>query len=116
MSRATRERRNRIEEHWPWLANMMACYFNQDFHSLYGSLDGAMKGAASDGSTEHRRGILKEWRDWNASDGAIDDIRPQLDAMGVDLLFKSALDARVFMNRVYDELLSAVKHDTEPKQ
>ncbi|WP_448657391.1 contact-dependent growth inhibition system immunity protein [Sphingomonas sp. CJ99] len=116
MSRAKRECRKRIEERWPWLANMMGCYFNQDYDLLYGSLEGAIKCAVRDGSTEHRRGILKEWRDWKNSDGTTDDIRPLLDAMGVDLLFKSALDARKFMNRIYDELLLSVKSDTDFQQ
>jgi len=87
----------------------MACHFNQD-----GSLEGAFAAAARDGSLEHRRAILKEWRDWNASAGAVDDIRPLLeDGFAVDLCFKEAIGARNFMNRVYDELLVRVKAETQ---
>jgi hypothetical protein len=91
----------------------MACHFNQDFQLLYGSLEGAITAASRDGSLEHRRAILKEWRDWNATEGAADDIRPFLDdAFSVDLLFKSSTDARNLMNLVYDGLLSGVKAET----
>ena len=102
------------EERWPLLANLMGCHFNQDYEILFGSLGGAFAAAARDGSLEHRRAILTEWRDWNASAGAVDDIRPFLeDGFAVDLFFKAPIDARHFMNRVYDELLSGVKADTQ---
>lgn len=92
----------------------MACHFNQDFDILYGSLEGALAAAARDGSLEHRRAILKEWRDWNAAAGALDDIRPLLgDSFTFDLFFKEAIGARSFMNRVYDELLVGVKAETQ---
>lgn len=113
MSRKRRERRLLAEERWPLLANLMGCHFNQDYDILHGSLEGALSAAAQGGSLEHRRAVLKEWRDWNATEGAVDDIRPFLDdGFSVDLLFKSALDARTFMNRIYDELLASVKAET----
>jgi hypothetical protein len=107
------ERRRLAQERWPLLTNAMTCHFNQDYDLLYGSIDGALTAAGRAGSLEHRRSILKEWRDWNATEGATDDIRPLLDdGFGVDLLFKTPTDARDFMNRVYDELLSGVKAET----
>ena len=113
MSRRTRERRLLAKERWPLLTNMMGCYFNQDLNLLYGSLAGAMAAAAADGPVEHIRAILREWRDWNGSDGAVDDIRPMLEqGFAVDLLFRTPLEARHFMNRVYDELLLRVKAET----
>lgn len=88
----------------------MSCHFNQNYELLYGSLDGALAAAARDGPLEHRRAILKEWWDWNASEGAVDDIRPfLLDGFAVDLVFESPLQARSFMNRVYDELIMRVR-------
>src|SRR5687768_14700917 len=110
MSRRRRERRLLAEKHWPLLANLMVCHSNQDYDILHGSLEGAISAATRDGSLEHRRAVLKEWRDWNATEGAVDDIRPFLDdGFSVDLLFKSALEARNFMNHIYDELLASVK-------
>ena len=107
------ERRQVAEKRWPLLTNAMTCHFNQDYAIIYGSLDGAMAAVARDGSLEHRRAILREWRDWNATEGAIVDIRPLLyDGFGVDLLFKTPAVARHFMDRVYDELVSSVKAET----
>jgi hypothetical protein len=114
MSKARRERRLRAEERWPLLANLRLVHFNQDYAIMYGSLDGALATAVSAGSLEHRRAVLKEWRDWNATEGSVDDIRPLLDdGFSVDLFFKTALDARDFMNRVYEELLVGVKAETQ---
>jgi hypothetical protein len=101
------------EERWPLLANLMACHFNEDFDILYGSLEGALAAAARDGSLAHRQAILKEWRDWNAAEGTAHDIRPFLeDGFAVDLLFETTIDARNFMNRLYDELISGVRAET----
>jgi hypothetical protein len=87
----------------------MSSHSNQD-----GSLEGAFAAAARDGSLEHRRAILKEWWDWNASAGAVDDIRPLFeDGLAVDLFFDEAIDARNFMNRLYDELLVRVKAEPQ---
>lgn len=114
MSRRRLEQRRLAEERWPMLASLLACHFNQDYRVLYGSLDGAFTAAACNGSLEHRRAVLKEWRDWNATVGAVHNVRPLLnDGFGVDLFFKEAIDARNFMNRVYDELLVGVKAQTQ---
>ena len=100
-------------ERWPLLANLMGCHFNEDYAILYGSFDGALAAAAGSGSLEHRRAILKEWRDWNATSGRADDIRPLLEnEFAVALFFKKPIDARNFMNRVYDELISRVRAET----
>jgi hypothetical protein len=113
MSRRRLERHRLAGQRWPLLANLTGCYFNEDYGVLYGSLDDAMAIAARDGPLEHRRAILTEWRDWNATQGAVDDIRPFLeDGFSVALWFKAPIDARNFMNRLYDELLSGVKAET----
>lgn len=91
----------------------MACYFNQDFDILYGTLDGAIAAAARDGSLDHRQAVLKEWRDWNVSEGAVDDIRPNLDdSLSIDVLFKRPIDARDLMNLLYDRLIEGVRAET----
>ena len=91
----------------------MACYFNQDFDILYGSLDGAVAAAARDGSLIHRQAVLKEWRDWNTSEGAVVDIRPSLnDSFSIDVLFKRPIDARMLMNSLYDGLIEGVRAET----
>jgi hypothetical protein len=91
----------------------MACYFNQDFDILYGSLEGAIAAASRDGSLEHRRAVLKERRDWQLVEGAVDDIRPSLDdSFTIDILFKRPIDARNLMNGLYDGLIEGVRAET----
>jgi hypothetical protein len=102
-----------VRERWPLLSNMIVCHFNEDFNLLYGSLEGAIAAAATDGSLEHRRAILKEWREWNATQRAADDIRrPLADGFSVAVHFKKPADARVFMDGVYETLLAGVKAET----
>ncbi len=102
------------EERWPLLQNLMACHFNQDFDILFGSLEGAITAATTEGSVDHRKGIIREWRDWNASEGVKDDIRPFLRAgFGVAVLLRRPVDGRDFMNRIYDELVAGVRGETE---
>jgi hypothetical protein len=92
----------------------MAVHFYQDFNVDYGSLDGAMKAATTGGSIEHRKAVIQEWRDWNASEGAKDDIRPFLhDGFGVAVLLRKPIDGRNFMNRVYDGLISGARAETD---
>ena len=104
------------EERWPLLANLIASYFNEDYEVLFGSLSGAFSAAARDGPLERRRAILKEWRDWNAAEGAKDELRPFLkDGFGVRVLLRRPVDARDLMNRLYDEILVVVKAETGSK-
>ena len=101
------------EETWPLLHSLMTVHFNQDFTVDYASVDGAMKAVATNGSVEHRKAIIQEWRDWNRSEGVKDDIRPFLrDGFGVYVMLKKPIDGRNFMNRVYDELIAGVRAET----
>lgn len=114
MSKRRLEQRRLAEERWPLLASLLACHFNQDYKILYGSLDGAFAAAVCNGPLEHRRAVMKEWRDWNATVGAVHDVRSLLDdGFGVDLFIKEAIDARNFMNQIYDGLLAGVKAQTQ---
>ena len=91
----------------------MACYFNQDFDILYGSLEGAIAAASRDGSLDHRRAVIKEWRDWQLVEGAVDDIRPSLDdSFMIDIWFKQPIDARNLMNGLYEGLIEGVRAET----
>ncbi|WP_156360122.1 hypothetical protein [Sphingomonas sp. Leaf10] len=115
MGRRQDERRNIAEQRWPSLSNLLACYFNEDLSILYGSLEGAFEAAIKDGSLEHRRTILKEWRDWNASEGAVDDVRPSLyDGFAIAVRLEKPIDGRNFMNRLYDGLMERVRKETAP--
>jgi hypothetical protein len=106
----------RTEQRWPLIRNLMLCHFNEDYDLLYGSLQGAISRAVREGSVDQRRALLREWRDWNNSVGAADDIRPVLyNSFSVAVFFKQSSDARGFMNGIYDGLLDSVKADTQGK-
>ena len=110
MSRKTLERRRKAEEHWPLLGNLLASYFSQDFEIVDGSLGQAIEKATHDGAIDHRRAVVDEWLDWNSSEGAVDDIRPFLEGgFGVEVFFETRLEARKFMNRIYDGLKSGLR-------
>ena len=112
MSRKTLERRRLAKARWPQLFDLLGSYFSQDFEIIDGSLSGVLTAAANDGSAQDRQSIIAEWLDWNASEGATDDIRPFLsDGFGVEIFFSSAIEARHFMNRLYDELIVRSKAD-----
>ncbi len=113
MSRRTLERRRAAEERWPTLTNMLACFFNEDYNILYGSLDGAFAAAVKDAPLETRRTILREWRDWQTAEGMGDDLRSYVnDVFGVAVRFERLIDARNFMNRVYEQLIVSVRAET----
>ena len=114
MSRRRLERRRLTEERFPLLTNLIVCHFNEDFVILYGSLDAALAAAGRAGSLEHRQAVLNEWRGWNATVGAVNDIRPLLeDGFAIRGLFDEAIGARNFMNRIYDELIVGVRAEMQ---
>ena len=104
--------RDRATKRWPQLSHLLICHFNQDYHYQFGSLDGAFTAAAGSGPTAHRTAALTELRDWNGGEGAVEDIRPLLQLFGVDLRFKSPEQARLFMDRLQDELISSIEEET----
>lgn len=114
MSRSTRERAKVASERWPNLSNLVGCYLNEDYDVLYGGLTGAFAAAARDGSLAYRQQVLREWRDWNASEGAAFDPRPFLqDGFGVRVRLQEPADGRKLMNQLYDELIVQVRAETE---
>ena len=73
----------------------------------------SFEAASRDGPLEHRRAILKEWRDWNATEGAGDDIHPFfLGGLGVAVRFDQPIDGRNFMNRIYDSSIERMRAET----
>jgi hypothetical protein len=56
-----------------------------------------------------RETLICEWCDWNASDGAVDDVRPAIEAFDSGMAFDTALHARAFMNKLYDRLIVSIR-------
>ncbi|GLJ00022.1 hypothetical protein Sbs19_38390 [Sphingobium sp. BS19] len=104
------EQRDFAERRWPLFSNLIGCYFNEDFDLLYGSLDGAVAAAARDGSLDHRRSILKEWRDWNLSVGLASDLRPILKkCFSIAVRFRKPEQARHLMDNIYDSSMEGIR-------
>jgi hypothetical protein len=61
-----------------------------------------------------RQTILREWRDWQLLEGTnSDDLRRFVnDEFGVAVWFKKPIDARHFMDRLYDEFIASVRAET----
>jgi hypothetical protein len=113
MKRRKRLQQDLARQRWPLLSNLMGCFFHQDLYLCDGSLDGAVAASARDGSLDHRRAILKEWRDWNASVSGADDIRCELaDCFSIAVRIKKPEEARRLMDAVYDRLIEEVRRET----
>ena len=58
-----------------------------------------------------RENLAREWWNWNATAGAIDDIRFAIEAFDSGFAFDTADHARAFMNDVYDRLIVSVRSE-----
>jgi CdiI immunity protein len=113
MSRKTREIRLEAEERWPTLYQFLGAYCHQDWPEEYGSPESAVDAAVSDYTLQMRQKALKEWREWNSTQGSDFDPRAAVnDGFGVCVYFKEPTDARQFMNMVYDKLIVSVRKET----
>ena len=81
---------------------------------MYGTLSKALGAAVSEYSLEDQKRVLREWNDWNGTVGRVHDIRPLLDdGLGVCVNFVKPIEARHFMNSVYDRLIESVRRDCD---
>lgn len=116
MSRKSYERRRGAEERWPTLYQFLAGYCHQDWSDFHGTPEGAIDAAIADYSLERQRTVLREWRDWNVAEGSHHDPRAAVnEGLGVNVMFYEPVDARDFMNMVYDKLIVSVRSETEAK-
>ena len=110
MSRSTRELRLEAEELWPALHQFLGCYLHQDWPDDHISPEGAIDAAISDNPVEILEAVTREWWDWNAKKGALFDPRSAInEGLGVEVVFESPLEARQFMNSVYDKLIISIR-------
>jgi len=75
----------------------------------YDSFETARKASVDELDHKNRKQVAAEWWDWNASAGAVHDIRMPLAVLGVEPPFDTAADARKFMNQLYDALIVAIR-------
>jgi len=58
---------------------------------------------------DNQKRLVREWIDWNFAVGAQSNLPDYLEAYGVNLDFKSDLEARQFMNSIYEELIVEIR-------
>jgi hypothetical protein len=80
-------------------------------------LDGAVAAAVADARLDTKKAILQEWRDWQSVEGlSPEDVQRSVEEdFGVAVFFKKPIDARNFMNRIYDEFMASVRKETGPE-
>ena len=112
MKRRARQLRFEAEERWPTLRHFLG-YCHEDWPEMYGSPEGAIDTAISEYPLEMRQEALREWRDWNATAGDVEDVRDLLnDGFGVNVNFRKPIEGRNFMNSVYEKLIVSVRNET----
>jgi hypothetical protein len=98
MSRQIRERRIEAEERWPRLRALVSRLGSARFSDI-------LEQVAARLSPDEIDPIIQEWNDWNGAHGW----RANADAYVMDGLgslnsFNDDVEARAFMNRIYDIL------------
>lgn len=109
MSRKSREKRLETARRWKALADLLSGYFGQDFWMRFDSFEAARMAAVASLDHRARKQVAVEWWDWNATAGAVADIRAALAHLGIEPPFDTAVEARKFMNQTYDALILAVR-------
>lgn len=114
MGRATRQRRIDAQERWPDLYQFLAGYLHQDWPEESGTPEAAVAIAIADHDLGQRQSVVRQWCDWNASEGSMFDPRAAVnDGLGVELAFAEPIEARAFMNEVYDMLIVSIRKEVK---
>lgn len=109
MSRASRQKRLEPIHEWPALAELLSTYFGERFWMQFSAYGAARQAAVESLSHRERKQVATEWWRWNASAGAVNDVRAPIAHLGVEPPFDSPLEARKFMNEIYDALIVAIR-------
>jgi hypothetical protein len=110
VTRATRQRRLDAKQRWPDLFQLLGAYLHQDWPEESGTPEAAVALAIAEHSLEQRQTVARQWWDWNAVEGSKADPRPAInDGLGVEVWFDTPLEARQFMNAVYDKLIVSIR-------
>jgi hypothetical protein len=110
MSRASHQKRQEAMASWPELSGLFGGCLHQDAVADHGSYEAAIKDQLSLRSVPELQALARQWWHWNATAGAVDDVGPLLNHLGMaDGL--TAAEARKFMNQVYDLLIVAIRRE-----
>lgn len=114
MTRATRRRRLDAEERWPHLYKFLGAYLHQDWPEDSGTPEAAVDLAIAEHSLEERQAVARQWWNWNAIEGSKADPRPAInDGLGIEVWFETPLEARQFMNAVYDKIIVSIRKEVK---
>ena len=111
MSRRTEAKKVRLK--WQALASVLSTHFGERFWFTYSSIQEAREATLVGIDHKGLKQVVKEWWDWNATAGCVDDIRLPLAKIGIEIPFDTAADARKFANSLYDMWIIRVR-DKEP--
>jgi hypothetical protein len=115
MSKKFDRLRDEAERRWPALHQFLVCYCHEDWSVLHGTLEGAIDAAIAGKHLEGRQQVAREWWDWNANAGVSEDLRAIVNrGFGVNRHFKQPIEARQFMDMVYDKLVLSIRVETGP--
>jgi hypothetical protein len=108
----TQKLRKEAEDRWPSLKSFFQAYLHEDWPVDDGTPENAVDRAISETPLSTLKSVASEWWQWNSSAGSAPDPRRHInDGLGVNVHFKTPLDARQFMNLVYDKLIVAIRKD-----
>ena len=108
----SRKLRLETEENYPELFQFVAAYLHQDWPEDSGTPEAAIDQAIADRDHAHRKIVASEWWSWNAKVGSINDPRRAInDGLGANIHFSTPLEARNFMNSIYDKLIVAIRKE-----
>jgi hypothetical protein len=104
------------EERWPNLCQFLGCHLHQDWRINGATPEQAVDSAVADWDLKGRQQVLREWRDWNDTRGWQTDVAASVnDGLGVEVRFATEVEARHFMNMIYEKLIVSVRAETEEK-
>ena len=100
------------QERWPHLWQFLGSYLHQDWPEIHGTPQAAIELAIRDYPLEARQQVATEWWDWNVREGSSFDPRPAIrEGLGVNIEFETSMEARQFMNRVYDWVIVSIRRE-----
>lgn len=111
---STQRLRKEAEDRWPNLQNVLACYLHQDWDVFDETPHKAVDRAISETPLETLKLVTTEWRDWRARSSRAVSLQRQVnEGLCVNVGFKTSMEAREFMNIVYDKLIFAIRNEDE---
>jgi hypothetical protein len=109
MGRQTRERRLEADDRWPSLCQFLERSFGNGVLRKFKTLTDARIAAVCSVELIEQKQMTSQWWDWNQCFGVRSSLVEFLDGCRVDLDFASDVEARGFMNGIYDELIVAIR-------